>query len=390
MKILILSLSPIESTNSATFRTKALAEGLSMLDHKVDYLTIPAGQYHAVTDSQEFGDNIKIIRTSSYAVYDSVVAGDKAKWKLKKIIITLLRKLYHSFMLYDHTYFIVKNIDVHLLSNTYYDLVISSSDPKSSHIAVKKLIKEGLKYKKWIQYWGDPMAIDITNKSIHPRWYIKRKEYELLKDADRIIYVSPFTLKRQKEIFPKIADKMDFIPIPYFQKKLYPKYDNKRFTIGYYGAYNSRIRNIIPLYNSCIQMSDKVHLDIIGDSDLELSATDNVSIFPRGNISQYEEKADLLICMLNSRGTQIPGKVYHYAATNKPILILLDGDNKREMKEYLESFNRYIICDNDVDSIVSTIYHIMAKYKEYEPCRAFEPENVAKVLLNYSNENESI
>lgn len=62
---------------------------------------------------------------------------------------------------------------------------------------------------------------------------------------------------------------------------------------------------------------------------------------------KYEEDADLLIVLLNKKGTQIPGKIYHYAGTNKPILIILDGDRKEEIKEYLSLFNRFYFCENN-------------------------------------------
>lgn len=329
-------------------------------------------------------DNINIIRTSSNLKYDTVVSKRK-RGILGRLSVNIIRKIYHKLSLYNYTYSIAKNVNILLLKNKSYDVIISISDPKTSHIAMKRLISQGLNYGKWIQYWGDPMTNDITNKSIHPNWYVKRKEYTLLKDADEIVYVSPFTLEQQKSLFPSLANKMHFIPTPYLKKKNYPPHKNKKFTIGYYGAYKSKVRNIMPLYNSCIKLGEQIHLDIIGDSDLILSETKNIKIYPRGDISNYEEKVDLLVCMLNSSGTQIPGKIYHYAATNKPILIILDGDKKEEIRKYLDSFDRYIMCDNNVNSITTIITEIMSSNDEYEPCKNFEPETIAQRFINLVN-----
>lgn len=380
LKILVVMLSPVESNDSATLRTKGLIKGLLSEDCSIDYLTIPLSNCHNVTNEYNLS-NVNIIRTSQNKVYDSIVTGNSGI--LKKIFVSFLRKIYHTFSLYDYTYSIAKNLDISILPTKEYDIVISSSDPKTSHIAVKNLIKQGLHYKQWIQYWGDPLAADITNKTIYPKWILNKIEKRLLKIADKIVYVSPFTLEYQKKSFPYYADKMLFYPIPYFEKKIFEYIENTIFKVGYYGDYANNVRNIQPLYDACKQFSDKVHLDIIGNSNLRLEETGNISIYPRGEISEYEKNADLLICILNKKGTQIPGKLYHYAATNKPILVLIDGERKKDMINYLESFNRYIICDNNATSIYNKINEILKKTPKVLPCQSFSPEIIAKMFLEH-------
>lgn len=380
MNILIVKLSPVEGLNSSMIRTLALAKGLSSLGHKIDFITIPISNSHVKNNSRYSIENINFIRASQNIIYDSIIS-EKSTNIAKKIIIKLLRKIYHAFNLYNYTYSIARKIDISILEKREYDIIISSSDPPTSHIAIKNLIKQGLKYTRWIQYWGDPMAVDITNKSIYPKQLIAMKEYNLIKSADKIVYVSPFTLKVQEKLFPKLKNKMIFLPIPYFQENICKDAVNNQFTIGYYGAYHSDVRDIMPLYNSCIKLSDIVHLDIIGDTDLNLGDAENINIYPRGDVSMYEEKADLLVCILNKRGSQIPGKIYHYAATNKPILVLLDGDYRNEMREYLESFERYIICDNSTESIIKAIINISKNQQVYYPCKFFNPETIAKKFL---------
>lgn len=391
MDILFVTLSSIETNTSAMLRNKALIKGLIQNGAKIDLLTIPALKIHPFYDDSTnifdgMNKNVNVILLNQNSMYSSMIkSNDNFLGKIKKKILPSIRYIYHSLSLFDNTIYLARKIKKSLLPNKYYDIIISSSDPKSSHIAAHQLIKLGIKYGKWIQYWGDPMTNDITNKSLHPKWYIARKEYSLLKNADDIVYVSPFTLELQKSLFPSIANKMYFIPIPYIKQKNFPEQKNKKFTIGYYGAYKSKVRNIMPLYKSCIKLGDQIHLDIIGDSDLSLSETKNINIYPRGDISSYEEKVDLLVCMLNSSGTQIPGKIYHYAATNKPILIILDGDKKEEIRKYLDSFDRYIMCDNNVNSITTIITEIMSSNDEYEPCKNFEPETIAQRFINLVN-----
>ena len=132
-----------------------------------------------------------------------------------------------------------------------FDIIISSSDPKSSHLIAESLIynNPGIA-KKWIQYWGDPFASDINKKSYLPDFLIKKEEERIISKSDMVIYVSPFTLEKQKELYPKYASKMVFFPIPYLKKIEYPKTNNVNLVLGYYGDYRKKDRNILPLYEA--------------------------------------------------------------------------------------------------------------------------------------------
>lgn len=382
MRILLITMSPIDGLNSSTLRTIALANGLVKLGCEVEYLTTPLSGCHVINKTNSVMDPINIIKTTHNKIYESLTSKTQRRSLLKPIFIKLIRFVFHKTSIYDNTYKIAKDITIDILDNKKYDIIISSSDPKTSHIAAKRLIDQGLEYNKWIQYWGDPLANDITNKTIYPKWVLRIFESNLLRIADKIIYVSPFTYKQQVKDFPKIANKMMWIPVPYIEAKNYDKTLNKTFTIGYFGAYKSKVRNILPLYKACKKMDNVIHLDIVGDSDITLECTENINIYPRGNVDELEKNTDLLVCMLNSSGTQIPGKIYHYSATNKPILVLLDGDNIEEMKKYLDSYNRYILCNNNEEEIMNNINRIIKNPKEYTPCELLEPTFIANRIIN--------
>lgn len=325
MKILIISLTPIEALTSAMFRTLALARGLAEAGNKIDFLSVP---FNTLLREGETNDSIKkinIIRTQPNAAYKRVIeSGDRKESYAKTIVKKVLRKVWHSCSVYDYTYTIAKNIRIDRLPVRHYDIVISSSDPKSSHIAVKTLQKQGLTYGKWIQYWGDPLAIDIAQESIYPQFIMRHIERNLLHGADDIVYVSPFTLKEQQKLYPAYKERMRFVPVSYMKEEVFPEVENRRFVIGYYGNYECMARNIIPFYEACINLDKSVDVSIYGDSDLQLADTENIHIYPRGIIEEHKRIADLLVCVMNSQGTQIPGKLYHLAGTNKKVLVVLD------------------------------------------------------------------
>lgn len=382
MKVLFICLFPVEANNSAMMRNLALVNGLLSDNCEVDFVTIPASKNMQAVNENEKLDGINIIQLKGNDLYNTVTSvkngGNSA---FRSLIMSILRKVYYKVTIYDHTLKMAQQIDINKMNQKEYDLVISSSDPKTSHIAAMNLMKQGLKYKEWFQYWGDPMAMDITNRSIYPNVYMRSIERKLLKDADQIIYVSPCTYEAQKKTFPELAGKMSFVPIPYREQIIYPETKNAKFLIGYFGAYMKISRNLEPLYTTCDHLRQDLDLIIMGESDCEFAEKENITVYPRGNVSEYEAKADLLVCVLNKAGTQIPGKIYHYAATNKPILIILDGENKETIRTYLEPYNRYIFCENNQEDIRRVIKEIMKQSIKYSPCEAFDSRMIAKDIL---------
>ena len=239
-----------------------------------------------------------------------------------------------------------------------YDIIISASDPKSSHLIVEKIFMKNSSIKaKWVQYWGDPMFNDITRKRDWRDSLVKYTEKKLLQEADKIVYASPLTLKIQKDTYPYFARKMDyanqvFLNIISTGNKPKSRGLNK-IQFGYFGTYYSKYRNIICLYNAALH--SEYNLNICGPSDLKLESTNNIKVYgmvPYNEATRMEENSDILVTICNSSGTQIPGKIYYCSGYNKPIIVILDGEHKEELKDYFETFNRYILCDNDSDSIL--------------------------------------
>lgn len=384
MNILVVTLSPIGALTSSMFRVLAVTKGLMEQGHCVDFITVPMNALQSENKLEEWTKDLNIIEINSGQSVNAVLNLKNEKTfisKMKNGMRNILRKIWHTFVIYDNSLINAYKIQIKLLPKKEYDLILSSSDPKTSHIAVKNLIRQGLKYKRWIQYWGDPLTADITNRSIYPRWILKKVEKKLIKGADKIIYVSPFTLDIQKRLFKQYENKMCFIPTPYMKKEIFEKTSNEKYTVGYFGAYTSRVRNIIPFYEAIKEMNDEIHAVIMGDSDLKLESTPEIEIYQRGIKTIYERKSDLIVCLLNNRGSQIPGKIYHAAGTNKPILVIVDGDDKQDMISFLNSYNRYYVCENEKNKIMDAIRTIRNEKREFSPLPEFDYASVAKEII---------
>lgn len=389
MKILFVTSQPILINSSANLRNIALIRGLIELGHEVKILNMKLSVDAANFDNSmsEFINENDITYIKPIKIHNSMIVKKENKENLVLKLKTLLRKSYLKFSILDSLSLSRKRIKE--LENKIgdFDIIISSSDLKSSHLFASEYIKKfGTKKEKWVQYWGDPLTIDVNSKSQWPRVILKYKEYSIIKRADNVIYVSPYTLIEQQKLFPSQKNKMGFVPVGYINKRdVEYKRNNINLIFGYFGDYPSNSRNIEPLYSAVDDLD--ITLKITGNSDLELTDKENVVISKRKPyeiIQTEEDKSDVLICLCNSAGTQIPGKIYHYSALNKPILVIKDGEG--DVEEYLKKYdfeNKFIYCDNDSDSIKEKINFIIENYinLESKPLDAFSSKKIAESFL---------
>lgn len=374
MKILFITMNALEMNSSATIQNKGIIRGLSELGHEIDTITLRPNE-NSINYDSSMNDIKNIIRKSYYIDIKTsyqILMSKKNNLKkensnnlsksIKKDVRKIIKKIYNSMCVFDAQKINVKGVTKVKIDFSQYDVIISSSDPKSSHLIAEKVYVENKNCKaKWIQYWGDPMLNDITRKSGIRDILVKYYENKLIKNADKIVYASPLTLDKQKDIFPKFAFKMNYASQAYAnvinKKHNYSeKIKDDNILLGYFGSYDSSIRNINPLYNAV--KYKKYKMDICGSSDILLKSTENINIFGMLSYEETlnrEEKADILICICNNRGTQIPGKIYYCTKYIKPIIIILDGEYKNELRKYFETFNRFILCENNECAITEAI-----------------------------------
>ena len=125
---------------------------------------------------------------------------------------------------------------------------------------------------------------------------------------------------------------------------------------------------------------------IYGDSNMPLSPTDTIVVSERVTLDileKVQDKTSVLVHLSNLRGGQIPGKIYHYSATSKPILFILDGtdEEKALLKDYFSKFDRYVFCENNSDDILSAMKTITAGPQRQMPVYDFYPKAVVKMFI---------
>jgi len=276
-------------------------------------------------------------------------------------------------------------------SNKVYDFVLSLSWPSISHYTANKLINKGrVKCKASCQLWEDPWTLDLyrtENKKV------KMEEHSLLASAQNILYVTPGTLENQKKLYPDLADKMDWLPLPSYYSKEYPDASNGEITYSYFGDYYFNVRNLEPFYEAA--KTKKIKTYICGNSDKPFASDEKIEVhtrMPLAELETYEKITNVLVFVANLGGGQIPGKIYQYSATNKAILFILDG-NEREKKilfDYYNQFNRYVFSENNRDDILKAIEKIsigeIGSVKNI-PVSAFLPKETAQTIVKKYTES---
>lgn len=392
MKILFITSQPILLNSSANLRNVALIKGLFELGNEIEILNMKVTENAANFDNSisKHLKNIRINYVNPIIIHNNMVIKRNESQNPFQTLKKIIRKLYNNISIFDSLALSYRKVRKMKILISDYDIIISSSDLKSSHLLAKEFKRIYCTKKViWIQYWGDPLALDVNKTCKLPKFIINLVERHILKDADYIVYVSPYTLNEQKRLYPGISGKMHFIPVGYLEKRLTSNKNNnisKTIRFGYFGDYNSKTRNILPLYSAVQNL--EVDLKIIGNSNISLKSNKKILIENRKQyelIRLEEENTDVLICICNLSGTQIPGKIYHYSSLDKPILIINDGE--LHIEDYLNQYdknNKFYYCDNDVESIRNKITWITNNWSNIksEPLEAFSSSTIAKEFVN--------
>ena len=221
MNILYVVSRPLEINTSASIRNRATILGFIENGHTVDLFTTEPDKNHSAYDESLIpeGVNIKYVRLGG----TQNLARVGRRMKILKPIKGFVYRWMNRHEVYDNLKGIVNCINDIELKEKKYDVIISSSDPKSSHLFVEKLIErqKDVFRGRWIQIWGDPFSGDITRTDKKNSEIVKREEQRLLSKADKIVYVSKLTKEQQQKLYPESRDKMTYYPIPYMNENIF-------------------------------------------------------------------------------------------------------------------------------------------------------------------------
>ena len=408
MNILVINGDCIQTNSSANLCHLAYIRGLLEAGYQVTLLSAD-GRDYKIDSSMKIPDEVTTYTIYGVSLYEKMSLKKRnsknnvwssEKYNSKKLSINnvvhkgiskmkeLVLALYGAHGIYST--FVHKAQKFELDEN--FDYVISISTPVASHLLTYNLLKsEHIKGNHWIQIWEDPWYSDVYG--FNRKRKIFREERRILSFAEKVCYVSPLTLKKQKKLFPESAHKMFWQPLPFYYQ------DNTKYDVltnekhyGYFGDYIPVSRDLEPFYIAAKEMG--IDVNICGNPKNLFKSTEKIHIYPRlplNELKMIEDDTNVLVFLCNRQGGQIPGKIYQYSATEKTILFILDGteDEKRILKKYFGKFNRYIFCENTVEDITRAISIInegqIGCVKDY-PLDYFEPQKIIQKVLNATGE----
>ena len=380
-KIAVILTQPIDNSTSSMIRCRNIINEYPKLGWSVICFSPYPDQ-----SSKYYDEHINLsshIIVKRYGEEKSAPLKNINERKSKKMY-TLLRGIYKKIDLFGSSirYVKYKKKICDWIKLEKCNVLLSFSDPKPAHI-IAGYCKKQIKEIKYIQQWGDPLTLDITSKTILPKWFRHGVEAGLLKPADRVCYVSPITYEEQKRAFKEKRDSFIFLPTP-CQEHMYAQKKNSRLRVGYFGSYNFVARDIRPFYNAACALTE-CDFVFVGDSDIDLQSRDNIKFVDRitpVELEEYISEVDVLVCLMNKKGTQIPGKIYNYAGTNKEILVIKDGEYGDSIETFFAKYNRYTFARNEEEAIIEVVRnYIRNGVPKRTPLKEFSAEVVAAELV---------
>lgn len=340
--------------SSASNRNIGLVKALSLTNnvYSIEYVStntrIPLVDIPLIGEQRIEIDNYRVEFEHSDQPNSGVIS--KLNTLVRKRIKILLR---------DRLFSIFSKKDLHDKVSSFkvnFDIVITSSDPVGVHwqFLISSLRKNpNLKDCKYIQYWGDPLVGDINNED---NIFLRYLEKKLLSNADLVCWVSSATLKVKKQQYNLEKEKFFYLPrmidVGIIDKDKISINLKKGLKIVYAGDFHSKSRDISTLIEFFKKNKDH-SLTIIGDGDTYEEMPENVRIFPRRpkiECDNFINEADIVIILSNKNGSQIPGKVFELAPTDKFVIVL---DHEGLAKNIFPFKNRFVFCENNLQDITN-------------------------------------
>ena len=344
----------------------------------------------------EYPKEVKIFRTNSLDLKGmgrirQEICGISKKSFFDRIILSLVRnkitrKLSRDRALLWTPYAV--STGMRIFKENGFDLIFSTCPPFGNNIIAHLLHK--LTKRPFVLDYRDSW---VGNELCCPRSCFlqfmieKRIEHTLIQIADKVLTTTPELMSSFKEKYSDIsANKCECLLNGYDPEYFRENHEKKNLSHKIHFVYTgslAKIRNpkfflfaLKKLLKEDIHLKDKVEVTFIGFTHYmhkelvnSLGLKENVSfienLHPRETVRFLREKAD--VCVLFQRSvaggkTAIPGKIYEYLASRKPILCM---DDRGATSKFLARIGSNLNTDyEDIEKIKHLIKVIVNNYQK--------------------------
>jgi glycosyltransferase involved in cell wall biosynthesis len=382
-----------------SYRWKELVKQLSLRGWEIDVLTIRVSQNHPNYDPELLEDipnDVTILRTYPGIMHrlsallmkkpfntecSSLNHGVSLRRWIGEFLLSIFEKGFRTLLIPDEAATWIPFALItgrKLVRKNNYDLIISSAFPFTSHVAgyFLKYFDNG---KAWIADYGDPW---VSNPYLRvPKWRAKidkRLETVLLKSASKIIVNTDTTKDHYLSLYPFLKPQDIKVITQGFSREGFlesPPETADRFRIVYAGifykdrepyAFFDALKNLKEIWKDV----EVIIAGNISKAEYHRYAKDNglseivrfIGFVPQKRIFSLEKGASVLLLIGNRGGIQVPGKVYEYFASKRPILhITLDENDITSA--LVEKFRRGISVANDPKKLSESITYLYNLWK---------------------------
>jgi len=268
-----------------------------------------------------------------------------------------------------------------LILRNKYELIYTTGGPASAHIS--GIIATKILFKKVIVELQDPLTGNGIGRNKISSFGLKYIEKFIINYADQIAFVTKTAMEECKSIYPKHAEKINFIypgsiHDEYFKSSQITKKDtNNKINITYAGTlYGSRnIKSFLTaLSNLKKYNSFEYSVNILGyvteeiQNDIKSFKNINISLLGRSTREKSIEmikKADVLLLIQHADDrsiSTIPFKLYDYLNSGNLIFGLLFKN--KELKNLLLENGHLSTEINDIKEIENELKNLFSNFKE--------------------------
>lgn len=346
-KLLFVSSGLITSNTSAAIRNRRL---VSELKKHFDVYAIDVAPHGTPVSYAIDGITAAVIQSSVYAASNIGVYGKKRIFGrvsdfFKRIIRCIVPDKYFIELLFN-------DFSQVFPDKVCFDVVMTSSDPKGIHACLlNRSFRQRFLSDKTVvvEYWGDPWYGDINFYTNKLTMLMEKHIFGL---ADHVIFNSMATYREKADQYRDVA-MFHFLSrgvdgdVSNLPDELNRSFET--ISLMYAGDYFSVSRNIDPLVRAVGRLPHS--LVVVGDGDKVGNPPPNVRFISRVDFNTAQRMthdAGLLVVLLNRVGGQVPGKLYDYASTTHPILVLYEDESQLPSMPFPE---RFIFIKNEEQAI---------------------------------------
>lgn len=263
-----------------------------------------------------------------------------------------------------------------LTAGKKYDFIISSSEPRSSHLAGYFLKKHsGV---PWIADYGDPWIypLPLKREFVFKTKAVEMLERKVIKQVDAITFTSEGTARLYQERYPFLDPKKMYIVTQGFDPHIFSGIIGESgagFRIVYCGSFYHKLRDPIEFFKAIKEMEVEDLEVVIAGRINEYSEMINEyglssKIKDRGFVNHeqalsLEKGASVLLHIGNAIDLQVPGKIYEYMGSGRPILCIR-GSKNDESADMVLRYNKGIVVENNKEEIKEGIMRLYTLWRE--------------------------